>query len=59
MPFPMKNNGMLLVKGVPAEICGDCGEPYLAGPTVDRVREILRSFEKLATEVSVVSYRAA
>jgi hypothetical protein len=55
----MENSGMLLVKGVPAEICGDCGEPYLVGGTVDRVREILRSFEKLATEVSVVSYRAA
>jgi hypothetical protein len=58
MPFPMES-GMLLVKGVPAEICGDCGEPYLVGHTVDRIKEILKSFEKLATEVSIVSYRAA
>ncbi|MDD5309292.1 MAG: type II toxin-antitoxin system MqsA family antitoxin [Deltaproteobacteria bacterium] len=58
IPFAT-GQGLLLVKGVPAEICGDCGEPYLKGPVVDRVGEIVREFDRLDTEVSVVRYRAA
>jgi YgiT-type zinc finger domain-containing protein len=58
IPFSLRG-GVLLVKGVPAEICGDCGEPFIEGPVIDRVGKIIGQFERLDAEVSVVRYRAA
>ena len=58
IPFRMKK-GVLLVRGVPAEICGDCGEPYLDSEVMDRISEIAREFDAIETEISVVRYRAA
>lgn len=52
-------NGVLLVRGVPAEVCGDCEEPYMTSSVVDRIGEIAREIEALESEISVVQFKAA
>ncbi|HRJ43800.1 MAG: YgiT-type zinc finger protein [Caldilineaceae bacterium] len=59
IPFLLKQNAIVVVKGVPAEVCADCHEPFLAGQAVDRVSEILRQLRILSSEVSVIAYPEA
>jgi YgiT-type zinc finger domain-containing protein len=49
----------LVVKGVPALVCGDCEEAYLDGPILDEVLALVRQQDTLHAEVSVVRFRAA
>ncbi len=46
------NDRVIVIKDVPAEVCGDCGEAYMKSSVVDRV-------EDLNSEVSIVHYEAA
>ena len=46
----------LTLKGVPAEICGSCREPYLAGAATDRVAALLNQLKAVRSEVTVVAY---
>ena len=56
VPFILKHNSVVVIKGVPAEVCADCHEPFLTGQAVDQVAEILRQLRSLSSEVSVVTY---
>jgi len=49
----------VLVREVPALVCGDCGEAYLEGPMVDRLLSIVRELQQMQAEVSIVRYKAA
>jgi YgiT-type zinc finger domain-containing protein len=35
-------NAVVLVKGVPSEICASCHEPYTTGKVTDRILKLLR-----------------
>ena len=59
IPFLLKSNAVVVIRGVPAEVCANCHEPFLAGQAVDRVSEILRQLRSLSSEVSVVAYPEA
>ena len=59
IPFILKPNAVVVIKGVPAEVCANCHEPFLAGQAVDRVSDILRRLRSLSSEVSVVTYSEA
>ncbi len=50
---------IIVVKDVPAEVCGDCGEAYMKSSVVDRVESLLDRLEDLHSEVSIVHYEAA
>lgn len=58
IPFSL-NDKTVIIKDVPAEICGDCGEAFVTGFVADRVDMILDRVEQLDAEVSVVHYKAA
>jgi len=47
---------VVVVKDVPAEVCRNCGEPYLAGIVTDRLLNLLERFAHLPIEISVTSY---
>ena len=53
------NDRVIVIKDVPAEVCGDCGEAYMKSSVVDRVETLLDRLEDLHTEVSIVHYEAA
>ncbi len=50
---------IIVVKDVPAEVCGDCGEAYMKSIVVDRIETLLDKLEDLHSEVSIVHYEAA
>lgn len=56
IPYILQGGTVVVVKNVPAEICGDCHEPFTAGKTTDQVMQMLRQLQGLRSEVSVVSY---
>jgi YgiT-type zinc finger domain-containing protein len=47
---------VVVVKDVPAEVCRNCGEPFLAGAATDHLLALLKRFAQLPVEVSVTSY---
>lgn len=56
IPFILGNNAVVVIKGVPAEVCDTCHEPFVAGRITDQVLALLRQLKSLHSEVSVVSY---
>jgi len=55
VPFILEST-VVVVKNVPALICGDCYEPYLNGPVTDQVTNLLNQLQTLHSEVSVITY---
>lgn len=56
IPF-LIGKSVAVVKDVPAEICADCGEPFLTGRVTDAVTALLKEIQDLKVEVSVIEYR--
>jgi YgiT-type zinc finger domain-containing protein len=55
VPFILSQT-IVVVKNVPAEICGDCHAPFMAGHVTNQVLELLNQLRALHSEVSVVAY---
>ncbi len=56
IPFILGDNVVVVIKGVPAEVCSNCHEPFVAGRVTDQVSALLRQLKSLRSEVSVVTY---
>ena len=50
---------VLVVRGVPAQVCGNCGEAYLSADAVDRLQEMLAVAAQGGVQVEVREYMAA
>lgn len=50
---------VIVIKDVPAEVCGDCGEAYMKSSVVGKIESLLARLEDLHSEVSIVHYEAA
>ena len=50
---------VLVVRGVPAQVCDTCGEAYLSADAVDRLQEMLAAAAQGGLEVEVREYIAA
>ena len=46
-----------VIKGVPAEVCGTCGEAFLDSAATDDVSALLRAARGAGAEVLVMTYR--
>ncbi len=57
IPYVLKGDTVVVVKHVPAEICGDCHETFTPGKVTDDLVVMLQQLKELRSEVSVVSYR--
>jgi YgiT-type zinc finger domain-containing protein len=55
IPF-IFGESVVVIKNVPAEICGNCHEPFLAGRATDRVTELLNEHKALHSEVVIVAF---
>jgi YgiT-type zinc finger domain-containing protein len=56
IPYVLDGGTVVVIKNVPAEICGDCNEAFTTGAVTDQVTHILRQLKELDSEVSIVSY---
>ena len=50
---------VLVVRGVPAEVCDNCGEAYLSADAVDRLQQMLTVAAQGGVQVEVREYIAA
>lgn len=56
VPFVLKNS-VVVVKGVPAEVCASCHEPLMTGRVTDELTGLLGQLRAAGSEVSVISYQ--
>jgi len=56
IPFILDNDVIVVIKNVPAEVCSDCHEAFMAGKITDQVLALLNQLRSLQSEVSVVTY---
>ena len=50
---------VLVVRGVPAQVCDNCGEAYLSADAVDRLQEMLAVAAQGGVQIEVREYMAA
>ena len=50
---------VLVVRGVPAQVCDNCGEAYLSSDAVDRLQHMLAVAAQDGVQVEVRDYVAA
>jgi YgiT-type zinc finger domain-containing protein len=55
VPFVLQDT-VVVVKGVPAEVCTNCHEPLMTGKVTDELTDLLRQLRAAGSEVSVISY---
>lgn len=48
----------LVLKGIPARICGTCGEAYFDEKTTSRIEAIADELERAGLEVAIQEYAA-
>lgn len=49
-------NTIIIIKGVPASVCEECGEQYFSDEIAKNIEKIVNHLQKLATEITVVNY---
>ena len=50
------DNTIIIIKGVPAKVCIDCGEQYFDSKTSENIETIINQLKQLSTEVTIVNY---
>lgn len=47
---------IIIIKGVPAKVCKQCGEQYFDDKTSENIEAIVNQLKQLPMEVSIVNY---
>lgn len=50
-------NTIIIIKGVPAKVCTQCGEQYFDDKTSENIEKIVEQLKELSTEVTIVNYK--
>lgn len=48
---------IIIIKGVPAKVCSQCGEQYFDDDTAENIDSIVNQMKELAAEVTIVNYK--
>lgn len=48
---------IIIIKGVPAKVCTQCGEQYFDDETAENIEKIVDQLKQLSTEVTIVNYK--
>ena len=56
IPYVFRDESVVVIKNVPAEICGDCREAFTSGKVTDQIVLMVQQLKNLHSEVSVISY---
>ena len=49
-------NTIIIIKGVPAKVCVNCGEQYFNDEVSENIEKIVEQLKSLSAEVTVVNY---
>ena len=50
-------NTIIIIKGVPAKVCTECGEQYFDDKTSENIENIVNKLKDLSTEVTIINYK--
>lgn len=50
-------NTIIIIKGVPAKVCAQCGEQYFDDQTSENIEGIVNKLKDLSTEVTIINYK--
>lgn len=50
-------NTIIIIKGVPAKVCIQCGEQYFNDETTENIEKIVNQLKEIETEVTIVNYK--
>lgn len=50
-------NTIIIIKGVPAKVCKQCGEQFYDDETSKNIEEIVNKLKDLSVEVTIVNYK--
>ena len=53
-----RGSSVIVIKGVPAQVCEDCGEYYLAEPEAKKVYGLAESAAQRNAELEILNYAA-
>jgi YgiT-type zinc finger domain-containing protein len=53
-----KGATMVIVKDIPAQVCGQCGEPYFDGEVAKAIERLVTDAVRKGTEVEILRYAA-
>lgn len=48
---------IIIIKGVPAKVCVQCGEQYFDDETSENIESIVNKLKDLSTEVTIINYK--
>lgn len=48
---------IIIIKGVPAKVCMQCGEQFFDDETAENIERIVNELKGLDTEVTIVNYK--
>ncbi len=48
---------IIIIKGVPAKVCKQCGEQYFDDKTAENIEAIVNDLKKIPIELSIVNYK--
>ena len=50
-------NTIVIIKGVPAKVCTNCGEQYFSDEISENIEKIVKQLKDLSAEVTVINYK--
>ena len=57
--FAKLETGYLIVENVPCWKCNQCGEILFAASVLEKVEDLIASYEKIASKIFIVDYQQA
>lgn len=48
---------IIIIKGVPAKVCTQCGEQYFDDETTENIEKIVNQLKECKVEVTIVTYK--
>lgn len=48
---------IIIIKGVPAKVCKQCGEQYFDDETSENIEKIVEQLKDLEAEVTIINYK--
>lgn len=48
---------IIIIKGVPAKVCKQCGEQYFDDETTENIEKIVNQLKEFETELTIVNYK--
>ena len=49
---------IVIVKDIPAQVCGQCGEPYFDGDVAEAIEKLIDDAVRKGAEVEILRYAA-